>query len=82
MRYYDKHSGDTGQHATASTLRHKLRLRARAFLFGRVTHQQVLWMGVALIVLIVSLSLWGLSNLANDDEHHLHDVASQLMIRR
>lgn len=84
MRYYGK-EGAQCQFTLDGQSRGPMgrcRNAARAVLFGRVPKGVVIWLGLGLLVLSVTLGLWGLSALTNDSDRYTRDQGSAVMIRR
>lgn len=70
------------QPAGAGGFWRRLRLRGRAFLFGRVYGGMFLWLGVALLLAIVLLGLLGLGSLMGGHQRKLVDQGAEMLIRR
>ncbi len=83
MRYYGKYGAQTKRpEIHCDNMVNDLRLRARAVLFGRVSNNLVMWLGLVLMVFTIALCLLGLSNLSSDNNRFAHGTNSQVIIRR
>lgn len=83
MRYYGKQGAQTRRpEVHCENMVHDLRMRARAVLFGRVSNNIVMWLGLVLMVFTIMLGVLGLSNLATNRDHFMQDAQSHMMIRR
>ncbi len=60
----------------------RCRNAACAVLFGRVPRGVVMWLGLGLMVTVLSLGFWGLSELSPGPSHFVRDQGSAIMIRR
>lgn len=83
MRYYGKCGAQTRRpEVQCENVVHDLRMRARAVLFGRVSNNLVMWLGLVLMVVTLMLGVLGLSNLSSGHNGTMQDAQSHMMIRR
>ena len=60
----------------------RCRKAAHALLFGRVPRGVVMWLGLGLMVTVITMGFWGLSGLSAKESHFVRDQGSAIMIRR
>lgn len=60
----------------------RCRSAARAVLFGRVPRGVVLWLGLGLVVTVLTMGLWGLSSLSGSNPPLVRDMGSAIRIHR
>lgn len=60
----------------------RCRKAARAVLFGRVPRGVVMWLGLGIMVVALTLGFWGLSELHSRNSSFVRDQGSALFIRR
>lgn len=84
MRYYGKEGNQCqlSMCEDSGGALYSCKKAAHAVLFGRVPKGVVIWLGLGLMLLSVTLGLWGLSALTNDSDRYTRDHGSAVMIRR
>ncbi|MCF8035007.1 MAG: hypothetical protein K9K66_17285 [Desulfarculaceae bacterium] len=60
----------------------RCRKATHAVLFGRVPRGVVMWLGLGMMVVVLSLGFWGLSELHGRNASFVRDQGSAIIIRR
>ncbi len=84
MRYYGKEGPQCALPVEEAGCRGMERCRhaAHAMLFGRVPRGVVMWMGLGLMVAVITLGFWGLHELSGKGGNFVRDQGSAILIHR